>query len=753
MDWQGISTALSRMAHPFPLAAAEEARARWDELAPLFIVELERVANGGSTLIDGATWECDGLFSFAVYLAAEKRDVRAYGALVRICHCSTERAHELFGDDVGTQLGRMLASVCDGDIGPLKALAEDSAADMWCRYAALHALAVRVVEGEGDRDEVLAYIEALAEREADVLRRVEPDDETDNEFEPDDFLTWAIDAASELGPAPLLEKIRGWFGEGLINPGVTGLKWFEKKAAMPAADCIAEAATKEENRFIRDGLDEMTGWICYQPPKPKLDRRPQVPVWPAYDPHSGGTPIRSLPKVGRNDPCPCGSGKKFKKCCGKESSEVVVGESKDGGVGRAIEWLTSRHGKAVKTAVQNMLNDDLDNEEQAALQKIGDDDWQGVQINAMEWLLAEGSIAVKGAQRNVAELLLAPGGPAFGPGQRSWIEQLRRQPLRLYDITEVLPGVGMRLCDALDTEAAPLMVQERSGSAHARIGNLIGVRVMEADGHLEMSGAAYPFSRLMNTALLAELRAAVDESAAHGDHLPQVLSEIIRRNWIAQYARPLPLPTVIDSHSGDPILLITDHYRVKSRDALAAVLATQPDIEGDSAAGWARLIDCADGQTRQTLAINPGKSAEKIEVFYKTQNYADQGRPWFEALAGASVEFAGRVLSDPKRVMQNMATGKAAPPATAAPDLPPEVLAEAIEKVLRRSYANWSDEPIQALGGKTPRQAIKTPAGLERVKGLLRSYEEGEKDQAVQQGRREISYDFLWESIGLGRPE
>jgi SEC-C motif-containing protein len=26
--------------------------------------------------------------------------------------------------------------------------------------------------------------------------------------------------------------------------------------------------------------------------------------------------VRSEPKVGRNDPCPCGSGKKFKKCCG-----------------------------------------------------------------------------------------------------------------------------------------------------------------------------------------------------------------------------------------------------------------------------------------------------------------------------------------------------------------------------------------------------------------------------------------------------
>jgi hypothetical protein len=304
----------------------------------------------------------------------------------------------------------------------------------------------------------------------------------------------------------------------------------------------------------------------------------------------------------------------------------------------------------------------------------------------------------------------------------------------------------MRLCDALDIEAAPLMVYEKLGSAQARIGNLIGVRIMDVDGHLEISGATYPFSRLMNAAVMAE-------SAAHGDGQPQVLSQMIRRNWIAQYARPLPLPTGIDSHSGDPILLITDHYRVKNWDVLSATLATQADIEGDRATGWARLIDCADGQTRQTLAINPGKSAEKIEVFYKTQNFSDQGRPWFEALAGESVEFAGRVLSDPKGIMNNVSLGETTPAAPSAPKLPPEALAEIVEKVLRRTYANWSNEPLPALGGKTPRQAIKTSAGLERVKGLLRSYAESEKDQAVQQGRREISYDFLWESIGLGRAE
>ena len=32
---------------------------------------------------------------------------------------------------------------------------------------------------------------------------------------------------------------------------------------------------------------------------------------------TGPAPVKAAPKVGRNDPCPCGSGKKFKHCCGK----------------------------------------------------------------------------------------------------------------------------------------------------------------------------------------------------------------------------------------------------------------------------------------------------------------------------------------------------------------------------------------------------------------------------------------------------
>lgn len=46
-------------------------------------------------------------------------------------------------------------------------------------------------------------------------------------------------------------------------------------------------------------------------------RRDPEAGWLFVEGHVTAEPIvRSAPKVGRNDPCPCGSGQKFKKCCG-----------------------------------------------------------------------------------------------------------------------------------------------------------------------------------------------------------------------------------------------------------------------------------------------------------------------------------------------------------------------------------------------------------------------------------------------------
>ena len=53
----------------------------------------------------------------------------------------------------------------------------------------------------------------------------------------------------------------------------------------------------------------------------------------------------------------------------------------------------------------------------------------------------------------------------------------------------------MTLCDALDTDAAPIIVFEKSGSQASMIGTQVGCRLMETEGHYELSGGVYSFSR------------------------------------------------------------------------------------------------------------------------------------------------------------------------------------------------------------------------------------------------------------------
>ena len=75
------------------------------------------------------------------------------------------------------------------------------------------------------------------------------------------------------------------------------------------------AITQATAKALKDGASTLKGFFD------KLeDELPTIhnPVVEEMQQLPGkGTPIvRSEPKVGRNDPCPCGSGKKYKKCCG-----------------------------------------------------------------------------------------------------------------------------------------------------------------------------------------------------------------------------------------------------------------------------------------------------------------------------------------------------------------------------------------------------------------------------------------------------
>lgn len=429
----------------------------------------------------------------------------------------------------------------------------------------------------------------------------------------------------------------------------------------------------------------------------------------------------------------------------------------------AISWLAERHRKGWRSAFEALL-DLWRPEGPRDGWQLDEDGMTMVSINVGEWLISRGEIHARGGLREINAYLLGREGPFLTPGQRDWIAQLRARPLRLYRVTDVQPGAGMTLIDEFDPQAQPQPVREISGSRSAKPGMLMGARIMEvttgagSDGHRELSGAIYPFSKLAEAAVLAQTRQVLAGSAGlnlHMDNQRDLLELEIARVWLDQWFAPAPLPQIQDASTGDPLLLVTDHYRVLDAAALAAALAAQPDVRGDAQQGWHRMIEGADGAQRSLSTINPGRSTDRVELFHRTQRLADDGRAWFESVAGAAVQHLTREITDPAGHLARAGggdTGRMPRSASAGtPDLPPAVIAQAIEQALHRHYANWVDETIPALGGRTPRQAITTPAGLERVKGLLREYEEGECQQSAAQGRPAVSYQFLWDALGISR--
>ena len=94
-------------------------------------------------------------------------------------------------------------------------------------------------------------------------------------------------------------------------------------------------------------------------------------------------------------------------------------------------------------------------------------------------------------------------------------------------------------------------------------------------------------------------------------------------------------------------MLVTDHYEVLHWGALASRLEAEPDVEGDRREGWTRFVELGNDMRRSLLAINIGKTRNRIEPFARTTRLADEGRTWLERVAGDSIRFLIRDSVDP----------------------------------------------------------------------------------------------------------
>lgn len=246
-----------------PVEEIGAALAQWDEVAPVLLERLERAAP-----------EDEALLWVSIYLMGEMRETRAYRPLCALAR-DGERLAEIIGDGVTQDLHTILARVFDGDGVVLCGVVDDGRADDAPRGAALSALALLAREGRVERDWAEAYLRAIGGR----LRR------------DDVLLSYAWhQAVCDLQMEALRPMLDAAFRRGCFDEVGVGIGELHADFATPAALDTGEF----------DAVARLSAFTLGEDDEEELVTEPIK------------NPLRG---VGRNDPCICGSGKKFKKCC------------------------------------------------------------------------------------------------------------------------------------------------------------------------------------------------------------------------------------------------------------------------------------------------------------------------------------------------------------------------------------------------------------------------------------------------------
>lgn len=171
-------------------------------------------------------------------------------------------------------------------------------------------------------------------------------------------------------------------------------------------------------------------------------------------------------KVGRNDPCPCGSGKKYKKCC---LSTQGTAESTYRRVSAANEALVNK----LLAFAGKELGDDFLDVAMAAFFFNADEDaelpvFDGFSQIFVPWALftwrmseeEKGDLDVElplPADTTVAELYLQKKGGKLDSMERGILEAARRSPLSFHEILEATPGKGFRSQDLFTDRTHDIM--------------------------------------------------------------------------------------------------------------------------------------------------------------------------------------------------------------------------------------------------------------------------------------------------------
>jgi len=468
--------------------------------------------------------------------------------------------------------------------------------------------------------------------------------------------------------------------------------------------------------------------------------------------------MRSHPseKTGRNDPCPCGSGKKYKQCCLSKTTPAFPGpETLD------TPWSRQRDASDRLTAdLTRVLKRDFGDALLDAWVDFNQDD-APVPLSEMpheisifspyllfEWnpekplrrstQKPQGGLVVQAYLKKAASRLSAL--------EHLVLEQAIARPVSFYEIVRVHPGQGVVLRDLLIGEETE--IEEHAGSEMMRPGDVLYAQLWilpEVATLGRLAPIPLPPDRKVE---IIKLRVQLQRKIKKQDRelsvadLTRYTDEI--RAVYLDIRDALSKPPKLLNTDGEPFLFHNLHFNTQSAQATFDALAplawgvTKEEILEEAERNpdgslrsvefaWSRKGNKMHKTWENTVLGHLKISGKTLLVEVNSANRAKRIREEIEQRLGSQATHVGTETETPEQMMKQVKQRKALRGAEKEINQDelmrdPEIRRQ-VEAAIQKQVEGWVHTKVPALGGRTPLQAVADPQGREMVEALLEGWE------------------------------
>jgi len=434
-----------------------------------------------------------------------------------------------------------------------------------------------------------------------------------------------------------------------------------------------------ESFFDRDDLE-----VCFTFP---FDAYDEFDVNSARLTEAVSEAQRRLSETGRNDPCPCGSGKKYKRCHLRADEEVVSGE------------ITAITRKSREDILIDLLMGYADHRFESAYwdhTKDFDDPQDAMQL-AIPWSVF--GFPVEGT--TVLEHFLEESGRPRDPWEREFMDAQCEAWLSVWEVVDVEPGESITLEDQLTGEIR--RVRDGTASRSLIVRDTVLARVIGLSDEYYFSGLhprplppleAAEVVRLARQRLRRRRTVPVDRVRAgeFGRYLIRKWEDQVERMELAR-----SIPPQLSNTDGDPLLLTRDHFEFEAADRrrVADILMGMEDVlPPENNSGDQEFVFLQQGTEPDLQNTIIGMAMLKRSSLRLTTNSvarADALRSRVQKACGDLIRHQLREHSDP------MSLGARKPSLPDSSFLDTEETRALTLDFKRRHYATWPDQPLPAL--------------------------------------------------------